>query len=321
MKKTAQRVWSMLFFYPMCMLAASAVQQPQHNIPAPDIFIMPLSFTQQHINSFFKDVLPSSRYKQEILPNDLRHLVQFVEHGIKRRQGRAYAQSIMRLFHNTLKGSMWINAHAYQDFLMQFNPLLGTLCTTEFVDPTDAMKKRVYDILYEHFLHKFDINNGSTAFFDGITTDITACIQNQSGLSGDISRSDFRKTLMSFLEQTLSKLVWSPTDGLESWNNAKKIGSLLEQMLEKKVLADEDDLNDLCISLVERYALFLDINATILPLDVYAEIRKDILAHNLFFIELEEQESFLEKKSERMMRAVLEAEAKKRALEYGIVTT
>ena len=322
MKKTAQCLWSMLFFYPLYMAAVSAVvSQPQQNSPAQDIFIMPLSFTQQHINSFFKDVLPSSRYKQEILPNNLMHLVQFVEHGMKRRQGRAYTQSIMRLFHNTLKGSMYMNAYAYQDFLTQFNPLLSTLCATEYSDPTDAMKKRVYEILYEHFLHKFDINNGSTAFFDGITTDITTCIQNQTTLYGDISRSDFRKTLMSFLEQTLGKLVWSPADGLESWNNTKKIGALLEQMLEKKVLADEDDLNDLCISLVERYALFLDINATALPLDMYAEIRKDVLAHNLMFIELEEQESFLEKKSERMMRAVLEAEAKKRALEYGIVTT
>lgn len=321
MKKHVQFLCSILFLL-LCGLptfVSAASEKKQKSIE--DACYEPISFTPQGINHFFTHVINTSCYKQNVLPNNLQHINQFIEHGIKRRQGRAYIQSIMRLFNNTLKGSMYVNAYTYNHFLEQLTPSLVLTCAPVYKDAAEAMKKRINEILYEHFLHKFEMKQGTTAFFDGITTDITQCVQEPSFVDGDISCAEFRKTLMSFLEHTLSKLVWSSVDGIDSWQNVKMIGQSLEKLLEKKIITDEDDLNDLFISLVERYALFIDINATTLPFDMYKQIQQEVLAHNLYFLELEEQESFLEKKSERMIRALLEGEAKKRAVEYGIVTS
>lgn len=287
-----------------------------------DALYAPVTFTQVGINDFFKKTINALPYRQEVLPNNFSHLVQFMEYGLKRRQGRAYTQSIMRLFNNVLKGSMYINAYAFNDALDQMIPLLHTQCIAQAVDPADAMKKHINDTLYANFLNKFDVfKKDPDAFFNGVSADITSYAQGHQYLGGDVSCQEFRKTLMTFLEHSLGKLVWDPKGGLDTWNNVKKLAQSIEKLLDKKIITDEDDVNDLCISLVERYCLFLDINAQSLPLDCYREIKKDVLAQNLYFLELDEQEPFLEKKSQRMLRALLEGEAKVRAAEYGIITS
>ncbi len=322
MKKYSSLLYCLLF----CTLFTRTTHdtKPAHDTNKNNAYApyMPIKFTQTGVNSFFKDTLNTSRYRQEVLPNNFSHMVQFIEHGHKRRQGRAYTQSILRLFNNVLKGSMYINAYAFNDFIQQITPLLHKQCTPGYLDPAKIMKKRINDILYANFLNKFDqFKQDPDSFFDGISGDIAICTQDPALLPGDISCQELRKTLMSFFEHGIGKLVWSPENGMQTWKNVKDLAQSLEALLDQKIFTDEDDLNDLFISLVERYALFLDINAPFIPIDCYQEIKKEVIAQNLYFLELDEQESFLEKKSHRMMHALMESEAKARASEYGIVVS
>jgi len=319
MKKQVYILCCMLF-YSIGVIAETNQKESETLVYAP------VTFTQQGVQDFFKNTLNTTRYRQDMLPNNFSHLVQFVDHGLKRCQGRAYTQSIMRLFNNALKGSMYVNAYAFDECIEKLIPLLYKQCVVQAYDPTAAMKKRINDVLYANFLNNFGLFKKDPDSFlsdvAGTITDITASAQAQQLFDGgDISNQDFRKTLMTFLEHSLGKLVWDPKSGIESWKSVKKIADSIEKLLDQKILIDEDDVNDLCVSLVERYCLFLDINAAQFSIDCYKEIKQDVLAQNLYFLELDEQESFLEKKSQRMLRALCECEAKTRAAEYGIVVT
>ena len=103
MKKNVYILYSMLF----CSTFAIAHKITQGAQEAKEVVLhAPITFTQHGVNDFFKDTLNATQYRQDILPNNFSHLAQFIEHGLKRRQGRAYTQSIMRLFNNVLKRSM-----------------------------------------------------------------------------------------------------------------------------------------------------------------------------------------------------------------------
>lgn len=283
---------------------------------------LPIKFTHNGINTYFRDILNDPYYRQEILPQNFNHIVQCIEYGCKRKQGLSYVQSMIRLFNNILKSSPYISAYAFNDFLEKITPILQTQCLPKKYEPTTDIKEHINNILYNHFLSKFDqFKNDPDTFFDGISHDISLYTHNPIKQSSNISLQEMQKTLMSFLEGILSKLIWSPEDALQTWQLTKKIALSLEQLLDQHILADEDDLNDLFTSLTERYALFLDISAQAIPIDCYQQIKKEIVAQNLYFLELDEQEPFLEKKSHRLMRTLLESEAKARASEYGIVTT
>jgi len=317
MKKHGYRLYYLLF----CVLIAH-LSNAQNNTKLVHASYMPIKFTQSGINAFFKDTLNTPHYRQEVLPVDFSHPVQFIMYGHKQRQGRAFTQSVLRLVNNVLKRSPYISAYALNDFVQQITPILHKQCAPEYLNPAKNMKKRINDILYANFLNKFDqFKQDPDNFFDGISGDIAVCAQDSTLLTSDISCQELCKTLVSFFEHSISKLVWSPEDGMQTWKNVKELAQSFEALLDQKILIDEDDLNDLFISLVERYALFLDINAPLISIDCYQEIKKEVMAQNLYFLELDEQELFLEKKSHRMMHALMESEAKARASEYGIVVS
>jgi len=321
MKKYTYLLYCLLF-YAVCTAHGNATQQTQSMNEVEQNLQTALTLNPKSIQSFFKNTLNSSGYRHEVLPNDFSHLLRLVQYGQKKQLGRAYTVSILRLFNNALKGSMYINAYAFNQLVQDLTPLLHLQCTPTHVDPLEMMKKRINDTLYANFLNKFDqFKQDPDTFFDGISHDIATYAHDPSTAAGDISCQELRKMLMTFFEHSIGKLVWSPQGGIHSWHNVKDLAKSLECLLEQKVLTDEDDLNDLFVSLVERYALFLDINAPLISVDCYQEIKKEVLAQNLYFLELEEQEPFLEKKSHRMMHALLESEAKARATEYGIVVT
>jgi hypothetical protein len=90
--------------------------------------------------------------------------------------------------------------------------------------------------------------------------------------------------------------------------------------LKDQGIINQDDLDDLFKSLLERFCHFLDLAGSDLSMDVINSIKQDIVAGKLLFLELEEQEDFIETKAERLQRALLLTEAKVRARSFGIIS-
>ncbi len=85
------------------------------------------------------------------------------------------------------------------------------------------------------------------------------------------------------------------------------------------MIADQDDLNSLYLSLMERYCFFLDLTENQLSSSFYQKIKDDIVHNKPAFLDLPEQEQYMETKNQRMMRVVFEGEVKARAREQGLL--
>ena len=101
--------------------------------------------------------------------------------------------------------------------------------------------------------------------------------------------------------------------------SVKVIAKNLTTLKEHNII-NQDDLDDLFKSLLERFCHFLDLAGSDLSVEVIQKIKEDIASGNLMFLELEEQEDFMETKSERLGRSIIQTEAKVRARSYGIIT-
>ena len=286
------------------------------------VLYQPIQFTKHHLNAFFTNAFSSPHYRRNILPHDLSRMKDLIEYGTHRDQARSYTQSIIRLFHNALKGSMYVNADALSESIEQITPLLSTVFTPIFASPTQSMKRHISDLMYNQLINSFtQFKEDPEATINNISEEISHYAADPTTFLGDISTDELRKTIMLFLEQTLSKLIWNPKAAVESWESVKKIAQQLHTMQIQNIIADEEDLNDLYTTVVERYCLFMDLNAPYLEIPFYEMVRKEVVSEQAPFLYLAEQEPFLEKKYERMLRALMECEAKTRAQEYGIIVS
>jgi hypothetical protein len=225
------------------------------------------------------------------------------------------------MFGNKLKQTMYINPYAYCDMLDEITPLIKHAMFTEKAPIFPALQKKISSAMYDRMLHKFDyLKLDPEGYFKDLSDDIISIINSTYELSGDASVEELRKTLLVFFEMTINKLVWNPNEPEHAWRNVKIINSQLLKLYDENIFNDQDDLNGLFITLLERFCLFLDLSYAELPIDFYAQLRKDIALKNISLLELED-EPFFETKAQRLERAITLAEAKTRGYHEGIVVT
>jgi hypothetical protein len=246
-------------------------------------------------------------YAQEILNNNFSHFLEFIQHGQETKQGKVYYKSVIRLYTNKLKSCPYINAGAFADALPHIKTFLHPQflidASKAFESPKDVINEILLSMLVEKF-PEFKANPGT--FLDSVAQDIEDAME-------------LRKLFVMFLETSLMRLIWNPQDREKTWENVKKIADALNGFYKGSMITDQDDLNSLYITLVERYCFFLDITNANVPASFYQGLKSEITANKIPFLQLAEQEQYLETKSQRLLRTVFECEAKARAREQGIL--
>jgi len=274
----------------------------------------PIIFSSSGIKDFIKNVYDKHEYTQEILPNEFSHLLQLLEHGIKTGKKRTYSKSVLRLFMSAEKRVPYISAYAYDDMLKKL-PSLLLPNVNSFVKPEKELSRTVYDLLYSSISSNFNyFKTRPQEFLTNLSQDVIR--QLSEHYIPDSSIEELRAMMLRFLEAGLSKLVWHPGDGIETWESVKNIADHLAELANKDIINDLEDLNDLFVSLLERYIFFLDISNDDLPLSFYKEIKEDISNNSTVLLELEEQEEFITPKVYRLLRAVNVGQAKVRSRDF-----
>ncbi len=280
----------------------------------------PITMTTAGIHDYIRLVYNNPQYTQEILPNDFSHLIQFLKHGIATKQSRAYLQSTLRLFTNKLKACPYVNACAFNELLEQLPALLQPHFLTTRTYAIDRLQKRINTVLYSQFLEKFDrFKADPNLFFSDLSHIILDELDAANAELTFISPKEMHKAVLTFLEIGLSKLMWSPYDKQATWHTVVSISEHLTQLLENSILANTDDLNDVFVSLTERYCYFLDIAANDLPISFYREVSQQVVSTTLPLLLLEEQEDFIESKAQRLLRSLTHAEARCRSYNHGAI--
>lgn len=281
-----------------------------------------ITMTSVGINDFLSSAYNNPLYAQVILPHNFLHLTQLLEHGHATKLSRSYVQSTVRLFSNKMKACPYISANAFDALLATLPDLLKPYFATTQTYAIDRLKKRINNVLYAQFLEKFTtFKQDPDYFFKDLSASIVGEIEAENAQNHIISCEEMRKTILIFLEVGVAKLMWSPSNKKDVWTTVKSISEHMTNLLEHSVLADADDLNDLFVSLIERYCYFIDLSATDLPLDFYDTVSKEIATLSLPLLELEEQEEYIEPKKQRLLRSLAHGQARCYAYNHNGIKT
>lgn len=283
------------------------------------LFCTPIKFTRSGVRCFLKHVLNRAEYCQDYYPHSFSHVIEFIEYGNKTEQDLEYIISTLRLFNNKLKGARFVTANAYSAFLDQLPTVIAPYCKPKETSVWQNIQHTIKSILYNSFLTRFSyFKEEPDTFLTDISQQITDAV-SQELVQDRVSHEQFQQTLVRFLENGLNKVVWCPMGEENVWKSVKQISNQLNTLYEQEII-NEDELDDLYKSLLEQFCHFLDLCGSDLPLEVINQIKEDIEAGQLNFLELEEQEEYIETKSDCLTRAVLQTEAKAFARGYGLVS-
>lgn len=248
------------------------------------------------ISRFLKDVFNSPEYTQSFLPNNFTHFKELIDYGKKTSQSAPYYKSVLRLFVN--KPLSYVNAYAFADLISVLPDLLHNQMSLAKSQKLQGIKDIVNEMLYTAFLSHFpDFKANPGAFLDDLSQEIEDAVE-------------LRKLLMLFLQSTISKLVWSPEDQIQTWNLTKILGRHLQELHNQSMIADRDDLNTLYVILIERYCFFLDITNESLTPAFFQQVKDDVMGNGTPLLQLEEQEELLQTKTERLMNCLMHGQAK-----------
>lgn len=262
-------------------------------------------------------------HKEETL---LSLLVTLLDHGVQTHQSPVYAQSVFKLFSNIIKGAHYINATTLSHTLAQFphhleryfstvkNQRYATHHTGDTGLLFDQFKSTVNNMLYIKFSSEYEFfRREPEKFLEHLADNVVRITQTE------IEADKLRGTMIRFLELALSKIVWSPEDQEQTWESVKTIAANLGGLFEHTILEDVNDLDDLFWSLIHRYTYFIEITGSSLSVPFFEYIKNDIHQSNLLFLNLEEQDEFIESKRRYLQRVLMQAEVKARAFEKGIL--
>lgn len=259
------------------------------------------------IGDFLKDTFNAPAYAEDFLPNNFFHMVELLHHGNQAGKDNVYVKAVIRLFANKMKASTYINAYAFSDLLAQLPSLLERHFVIKSENVLSSLKDIIYELQYQSFKSQFpEFKSNPETFLSNLAQQIE-------------DAAELRKLMNLFLEVCLNKLIWSPQDQLETWQTTKMIADQLTSLYQRTIIADLEDLNGLCITLLERYCFFLDVAGSQIDISTYEKIKDDISCCRSPLLDLAEQEDALETKAQRLTRCLISLEAKARARESGIV--
>jgi len=110
------------------------------------------------------------------------------------------------------------------------------------------------------------------------------------------------------VENCLSKTLWDIQDPELTIKQFIQIGNNLENMLNAKIIADQDDLNDIIHILVDRFIYVINLASGDLPTSFYEDLKKKL--DPISWMKIDEIEDLVDTKLQKMERALFRGKIK-----------
>lgn len=239
---------------------------------------------------------------------------------------RRYIHAVLKMFTTVVKGTDCVTTDSFIETLQFLNDFL-----TPFMSDRDyesyiqiAMNRELetYQRLKEFnsilLLHSFQTS------YDEFQLNPVQFLQNLGDVMAQAAQEELelqklRATLKLFLELHLNKLFWAFEDNEGCWEQVKVIAYQLTLLFENNVFDDLNDLDDLFWSLIHRFGHFFEYAYKNCSFSLFEAIKQDLAHGSLLLLDLAEQDTCIEKRSECLLHIVLHAEARKRAHDLNLV--
>ena len=265
-------------------------------------------------------------YRRDIYPFDQSLITDLIKGIHTVSEPHAYIRGVLKLFINIAKGAPCIDSESFSNVLQCFIDILPPYFTPnklhanlhysvgQQLDQFERLKQLNVSLLVHELSNRYtDFRSDPMSFIDGLAQQLALIGQTE------IEIAKLRFTLMAFLEIHISKCIWSTDDQDSTWELTKKMADLCTMLVEKGILDDLNDLDDIFWTLIHRYGHFLDLTCFLLNDSVFHAIKQDINYGNLLLFSLEEQDNCIPKRAECLLDTVMFAEAKKKASEKGLI--
>jgi hypothetical protein len=273
-----------------------------------EMWRQPVEFTSLGIAHFFTHTFNQNLYGQAFLPQSLDHLIDFLDYGIVHNKSLKYFKSSIELFHQRCKECSYINVYSLHYFLDKFSHQMAFMFYNR-LDYRQEIKNCIRKALYTH--------ENSEEFFESACQEIHKIYY---GTPDEPSRLMLAQTCTRFIESLLDKVIWNPREQERTWNSFLTIAQNLENLYQLNIIPDSHSLNLVVWSLIYRYCYFISSWGSELLPQTYTALKYSLEQTNSLWLVLEEQESFLLTKRERLMQAFQEGYFKACSKEKGIIS-
>ncbi len=287
-----------------------ALKQQIHNhlTDIPDFFFRPLEYSDTSFSFFLKRIYNHRKYPQGFLALNFLHVLSGVNLAPQAEQPRRYIAKLFYLFDRKMQG-IYVNPYAFFDLLHSLPSAVAPFCNRakEKKDKVKEIKECVCAYIVDNFQNfKAQPEKTLNTLADRLY-DLTASSDEK-----DISIKELQHSLHYFLGRALSHLVWSPSDQADTWQLVKKISCALEKCSEYSML-DEEMLDDLFWTLLQRYAFFIDLCASDLMQPFFDIVYNDLKTERAALWLAPEREELITTKQAYIHSVLMEAEIKSRA--------
>jgi hypothetical protein len=129
-------------------------------------------------------------------------------------------------------------------------------------------------------------------------------------------REKLRMTIVRFIDLMLSKTLWSTN----VWPLFISISDNLHKLGVRKILNEQDNLDELWDTLVKRFVYYIDLRGSAFPVAFYDQIERDLNNNVVLCFNAPEQDDGIKTKKELIREAIIRGKAKAIAAEKGFVT-
>jgi hypothetical protein len=287
------------------------------------------AFHKSFIN-YIKEVYNKRNYVQA-LAQDGSHIIQFLDLSNEMNLEADTVYVCLRLFYNKIKACELIDDTVLLQLLERMPTLLERYFTIEetsqYAFDLAFIKKNLENQLLIKFTdHITEFDNAPDTFLATLAEELAKYYQQEidqikKQQQQDEIRERLRHTVIKFFETALSKCIWAPQVYESIWKSFLGIANGLQLLGTHGIINHMDDLDDLFWSLVHRFAFFLDLTGSSLPVSFYEEAEHDIHNNAVFFLEYKEQDEGITSKKETLAEAFLQAKARAIAYEKkGIIS-
>jgi len=234
-------------------------------------------FTKSSIKCFFRHTFNNPYYADRYLPFDLSHILTFSGFASQTVKPREYLFNVISIFEQKLFFSGFINGYEFEEFLKNYILLISQYFNqkTEKEERINQIKEKLYTLLCNDF-DKLKANPEKILNETAISIDLIATNTSMTQDDIDLPISRLQDAVLGLFKICLSDLIWSPVDHIKIWKSIKSISSMLEECLQKQILIDSHNLNQLFWCLIARFSYFIALWGNNLPESFYTDIIDEI---------------------------------------------
>jgi hypothetical protein len=228
-------------------------------------FLKPVDLTRCGLGCFFKQRYNHEQYATDFLPCSFVHVDDFLSRMKNVDNPAVYVCTVLSLFEQKLKESLWVNPYACAELLSILKKNIPALVAMN----NNRYRNDIKSVIHDALLVDFDLlKKNPESFIDALTSKI---IQQEKSSR----RTDISENVAKLVEGACDKLVWNPHEDIETWESCKQLGNAIYALKNDDCIIGEDRLNQVIWSLVVRYTHFIKTVGMYLPLDTIDTIVRE----------------------------------------------